>query len=170
MGLLHSAVAQWLSTVFWFLFGWVSLISEETWLPISGHHLISMFHLPPKIPFFSLVCICVVICDSWGYEPCSKHLLDQEDVDMVNSLDKEKGITLEDFKLIKMHMANCMISFFSSFFNLYHTCIYSPYATALFCSLTFCFWLLHMIIIRLRVDVVSGSEFVVAAVILSFVC
>jgi len=115
MGLLHSAVAQWLSTVFWFLFDWVSLISEETWLPISGHHLISMFHLPPKIPFFSLVCICVVICDSWGYEPCSKHLLDQEDVDMVNSLDKEKGITLEDFKLIKMHMANCMISFFFVF-------------------------------------------------------
>ncbi|KAK7258532.1 hypothetical protein RIF29_24112 [Crotalaria pallida] len=36
----------------------------------------------------------------------SKHLRDQEDVDMVNSLDKEKGVTLEDFKLIKMHMAN----------------------------------------------------------------
>ncbi|KOM37831.1 hypothetical protein LR48_Vigan03g121300 [Vigna angularis] len=35
-----------------------------------------------------------------------KHLLDQEDVDMVNTLDKEKGITLEDFKLIKMHMAS----------------------------------------------------------------
>ncbi|KAK7356404.1 hypothetical protein VNO80_15675 [Phaseolus coccineus] len=52
-----------------------------------------------------------------------KHFLDQEDVDMVNALDKEKGITLEDFKLIKMHLAN-----------------------------------------------LSGSEFVVAAVILSFVC
>ncbi|KAL2336832.1 hypothetical protein Fmac_011278 [Flemingia macrophylla] len=38
-----------------------------------------------------------------------KHLLDQEDVDMVNSLDKEKGITLEDFKLIKMHMANYIL-------------------------------------------------------------
>ncbi|KAF7825844.1 cyclin-C1-2-like [Senna tora] len=35
-----------------------------------------------------------------------KQLLDQEDVDMVNPLDKEKGITLEDFKLIKIHMAN----------------------------------------------------------------
>ncbi|PON59358.1 Cyclin [Trema orientale] len=35
-----------------------------------------------------------------------KQLLDQEEVDVVNPLDKEKGITLEDFKLIKMHMAN----------------------------------------------------------------
>jgi len=56
---------------------------------------------------------------------------------MVNALDKEKGITLEDFKLIKMNMTNCMISFLMSFFNLCHTCIYTPYATALFCSLTF---------------------------------
>ncbi|WVZ08082.1 hypothetical protein V8G54_021428 [Vigna mungo] len=38
-----------------------------------------------------------------------KHLLDQEDVDMVNTLDKEKGITLEDFKLIKMHMASYIL-------------------------------------------------------------
>nr|AFK35148.1 unknown [Lotus japonicus] len=38
-----------------------------------------------------------------------KHLLDQEDVDMLNPLDKEKGITLEDFKLIKMHMANYIL-------------------------------------------------------------
>lgn len=35
-----------------------------------------------------------------------KQLLDQEEVDVVQQLDKEKGITLEDFKLIKMHMAN----------------------------------------------------------------
>ncbi|XP_068321901.1 cyclin-C1-2-like [Pyrus communis] len=35
-----------------------------------------------------------------------KQLLEQEDVDVVSPLDKEKGITLEDFKLIKMHMAN----------------------------------------------------------------
>ncbi|TKY66179.1 Cyclin-C1-2 protein [Spatholobus suberectus] len=38
-----------------------------------------------------------------------KHLLEQEDVDMVNPLDKEKGITLEDFKLIKMHMVNYIL-------------------------------------------------------------
>nr|AGV54657.1 cyclin-C1-2-like protein [Phaseolus vulgaris] len=38
-----------------------------------------------------------------------KHLLDQEDVDMVNALDKEKGITLEDFKLIKMNMTNYIL-------------------------------------------------------------
>ncbi|XP_040991697.1 cyclin-C1-2-like isoform X2 [Juglans microcarpa x Juglans regia] len=35
-----------------------------------------------------------------------KQLLDQEDVDVLHPLDKDKGITLEDFKLIKMHMAN----------------------------------------------------------------
>ncbi|KAG5567228.1 hypothetical protein RHGRI_002700 [Rhododendron griersonianum] len=37
-----------------------------------------------------------------------KQLLDQEEVDVVHQLDREKGITLEDFKLIKMHMANCI--------------------------------------------------------------
>ncbi|KAF5961849.1 hypothetical protein HYC85_003058 [Camellia sinensis] len=35
-----------------------------------------------------------------------KQLLDQEEVDVVQPLDREKGITLEDFKIIKMHMAN----------------------------------------------------------------
>ncbi|KAG6680607.1 hypothetical protein I3842_13G050700 [Carya illinoinensis] len=35
-----------------------------------------------------------------------KQLLEQEDVDVLHPLDKDKGITLEDFKLIKMHMAN----------------------------------------------------------------
>ncbi|KAF3435935.1 hypothetical protein FNV43_RR23027 [Rhamnella rubrinervis] len=35
-----------------------------------------------------------------------KQLLDQEEVDVVRPLDKERGITLEDFKLIKMQMAN----------------------------------------------------------------
>ncbi|MCL7051227.1 hypothetical protein MKW94_008454, partial [Papaver nudicaule] len=35
-----------------------------------------------------------------------KQLLDQEDVDVVHSPDKERGLTLEEFKYIKMHMAN----------------------------------------------------------------
>ncbi|KAL6567070.1 Cyclin-C1-2 [Orobanche minor] len=35
-----------------------------------------------------------------------KQLLDPEDVDVVHPLDKERGITLEDFKLIKLHMSN----------------------------------------------------------------
>lgn len=38
-----------------------------------------------------------------------KRLLDPEYVDAVQSLDKERGITVEDFKLIKMHMANCIV-------------------------------------------------------------
>ncbi|TXG54144.1 hypothetical protein EZV62_019400 [Acer yangbiense] len=35
-----------------------------------------------------------------------KQLMDQDDVDVVQPLDRDKGITLEDFKLIKMHMSN----------------------------------------------------------------
>ncbi|KAI4329890.1 hypothetical protein MLD38_028223 [Melastoma candidum] len=35
-----------------------------------------------------------------------KQLLDPEEVDAVHPLDKEKGITTEDFKLIKFHLAN----------------------------------------------------------------
>ncbi|KAJ0110565.1 hypothetical protein Patl1_01547 [Pistacia atlantica] len=35
-----------------------------------------------------------------------KLLLDQEEVDVVQPLDREKGITLEEFKLIKMQMAS----------------------------------------------------------------
>ncbi|GAB4830287.1 Cyclin-C1-2 [Ancistrocladus abbreviatus] len=37
-----------------------------------------------------------------------KLLMDPEKVDMVQPLDRERGITLEDFKLIKMSMANYM--------------------------------------------------------------
>ncbi|CAH1417913.1 cyclin-C1-2 isoform X2 [Lactuca sativa] len=35
-----------------------------------------------------------------------KELLDQEEVDVVHNLDRERGITLEDFKLIKLQMTN----------------------------------------------------------------
>ncbi|KAM7521857.1 hypothetical protein LguiA_011759 [Lonicera macranthoides] len=35
-----------------------------------------------------------------------KQLLYPEEVDVVHQLDKERGFTLEDFKFIKMHMAN----------------------------------------------------------------
>ncbi|KAK8694135.1 hypothetical protein V6N13_071692 [Hibiscus sabdariffa] len=35
-----------------------------------------------------------------------KQLLDPEEVDVVHQQDKDKGITLEEFKLIKIHMAN----------------------------------------------------------------
>ncbi|KAK3017463.1 hypothetical protein RJ639_006413 [Escallonia herrerae] len=35
-----------------------------------------------------------------------KQLLDPEEADVVHPIDKEKGFILEDFKLIKMHMAN----------------------------------------------------------------
>nr|XP_043610061.1 cyclin-C1-2-like [Erigeron canadensis]XP_043610062.1 cyclin-C1-2-like [Erigeron canadensis]XP_043610063.1 cyclin-C1-2-like [Erigeron canadensis]XP_043610064.1 cyclin-C1-2-like [Erigeron canadensis]XP_043610065.1 cyclin-C1-2-like [Erigeron canadensis]XP_043610067.1 cyclin-C1-2-like [Erigeron canadensis]XP_043610068.1 cyclin-C1-2-like [Erigeron canadensis]XP_043610069.1 cyclin-C1-2-like [Erigeron canadensis]XP_043610070.1 cyclin-C1-2-like [Erigeron canadensis]XP_043610071.1 cyclin-C1-2-li len=35
-----------------------------------------------------------------------KELLEQEEVNVVHNLDKERGITLDDFKLIKLHMTN----------------------------------------------------------------
>ncbi|XP_068665540.1 cyclin-C1-1-like [Aristolochia californica] len=35
-----------------------------------------------------------------------KQLLDQEEADVVPSIDKERGLTLEEFKLIKVHMTN----------------------------------------------------------------
>ncbi|XP_027114288.2 cyclin-C1-2-like [Coffea arabica] len=35
-----------------------------------------------------------------------KQLLDPEEVDVVHQIDKERGISIEDFKLIKLHMAN----------------------------------------------------------------
>ncbi|KNA20709.1 hypothetical protein SOVF_049980 [Spinacia oleracea] len=35
-----------------------------------------------------------------------KQLLDQEEVDVVQQLDRDRGITLEDFKLVKMHISN----------------------------------------------------------------
>ncbi|CAM8978844.1 unnamed protein product [Rhodiola kirilowii] len=42
----------------------------------------------------------------WTSSQC-KNLLEQEEVDAVHPADKEKGITLEEFKLIKIHMATC---------------------------------------------------------------
>ncbi|XP_042482751.1 cyclin-C1-1-like [Macadamia integrifolia] len=41
----------------------------------------------------------------WTSSHC-KQLMDQEEVDVVPALDRERGLTLEEFKLIKMHMAN----------------------------------------------------------------
>ncbi|XP_010547124.1 PREDICTED: cyclin-C1-2-like isoform X9 [Tarenaya hassleriana] len=35
-----------------------------------------------------------------------KLLMDPEEVDVVHPLDRERGITVEDFKLIKLHMSN----------------------------------------------------------------
>ncbi|XP_048233120.1 cyclin-C1-1 isoform X3 [Ricinus communis] len=46
-----------------------------------------------------------------------KQLLDPEEVDVLQQQDKDKGITLDDFKLIKMHMANSAVHFLS--FNAY---------------------------------------------------
>ena len=36
---------------------------------------------------------------------CSKQLLDPEDVDLVPAADRERGITPEEFRLIKIHMS-----------------------------------------------------------------
>ena len=95
----------------------------QTWPPISGHHHTSIF--PSKttsLSKFHFVSLCFYflgflffiffeigsVLFLWFL--LSKQLLDQEEVDVVHPLDKEKGITLEDFKHIKMHMANCILS------------------------------------------------------------
>ncbi|WRX08450.1 hypothetical protein QQP08_000937 [Theobroma cacao] len=44
----------------------------------------------------------------WTSSHC-KQLLDPEQVDVVHQQDKDKGITLEEFKLIKTHMANYIL-------------------------------------------------------------
>ncbi|CAH8359484.1 unnamed protein product [Eruca vesicaria subsp. sativa] len=38
-----------------------------------------------------------------------KQLMEQEEVDVVHALDKERGISVDDFKLIKFHMCNHMM-------------------------------------------------------------
>ncbi|KAH1239830.1 Cyclin-C1-2 [Glycine max] len=79
-----------------------------------------LIHFPSLIksvcPLFSASYLAEFLSDLWRNMAANfwtsshyKHLLDQEDVDVVNTLDKEKGITLEDFKLIKMHMANYIL-------------------------------------------------------------
>ncbi|KFK31301.1 hypothetical protein AALP_AA6G094600 [Arabis alpina] len=41
----------------------------------------------------------------WNSSHC-KQLLEAEEVDVVHALDRERGISLDDFKLIKFHMSN----------------------------------------------------------------
>ena len=59
---------------------------------------------------------------SYNFEFCfgvcvsSKQLMEQEEVDVVHPLDKERGISVEDFKLIKFHMSNRTIPTSSSSF------------------------------------------------------
>ena len=47
--------------------------------------------------------------------------MEQEEVDVVHPLDKERGISVEDFKLIKFHMSNRTIPTSSLSFNRYLT-------------------------------------------------
>lgn len=83
----------------------------KKWLPISGRRPTSMyFKTQYYFPCFWLFfCVLLFLVSDYGlFVLRSKQLFDQEDVDVVFPLDKEKGITLEDFKLIKMHMASCI--------------------------------------------------------------
>lgn len=56
--------------------------------------------------------------------------MDQEDVDVVQPLDRDKGITLEDFKFIKMQMASCTRSFI-----LFNITSFYPDSISLVCNL-----------------------------------
>uniref|UniRef100_A0A0D6R9B9 Cyclin-like domain-containing protein n=1 Tax=Araucaria cunninghamii TaxID=56994 RepID=A0A0D6R9B9_ARACU len=42
----------------------------------------------------------------WTSSHCSKKLLEQEEVETIQPADKEQGLTLEDIKIIKIHMSN----------------------------------------------------------------
>lgn len=61
-----------------------------------------------KTFYFTISLYVLLIFDFDGLIVCRKQLLDPEEVDVVHQVDKEMGFTLEDCKLIKMHMANCM--------------------------------------------------------------
>ncbi|RWW08548.1 hypothetical protein GW17_00027997 [Ensete ventricosum] len=65
---------------------WFPTSFPFTFLPISFPFLDSMMHL------------------CW-IDLGSKQLLDPDKVDVVQRLDKEKGLTLEEFRLIKIHMS-----------------------------------------------------------------
>lgn len=55
--------------------------------------------LPISFPFLdSMMHLCWI-------DLGSKQLLDPDKVDVVQRLDKEKGVTLEEFRLIKIHMS-----------------------------------------------------------------
>jgi hypothetical protein len=45
-----------------------------------------------------------------GFYFHSKELKDPEEVNVVHPLDAQRGISVEDFRLIKLHMSNCMFS------------------------------------------------------------
>lgn len=171
MALLHFAAARCLSTVFCFLFAWVYLISEETWLPISGHHLISMFNLsfPIHDSFFLSLRAFVFWFGFHGVMHLAASIFWIRKMWMwwIHST-RKRVLHWRILSLLRCTWL-IVISLFISFFNLYHTLIYAPYATALFSNLAL-FWLLLVTIICMLVDVVSGSEFVVATDILRFVC
>ncbi|KAK4409178.1 Cyclin-C1-2 [Sesamum angolense] len=62
------------------------------------------FHVPCLVKHSSGFCICMA-ANFWTSSHF-KQLMDLEEVDVVHPLDKERGITLDDFKLIKSHIAN----------------------------------------------------------------
>ncbi|KAL0417492.1 UNVERIFIED_CONTAM: Cyclin-C1-2 [Sesamum radiatum] len=62
------------------------------------------FHVPCLVKHSSGFCICMA-ANFWTSSHF-KQLMDLEEVDVVHPLDKERGINLDDFKLIKSRIAN----------------------------------------------------------------
>ena len=102
------------------------------WMPISGLPLTSKsstcvsfhfhfhfhFHFPLSF-YFSFLALffrsiqlsdfAPIIFWIWSWNN-SKQLIDAEEVNVVHQLDKERGITAEDCKLIKFHTSRCKFS------------------------------------------------------------
>lgn len=70
-----------------------ALVSFNQWLQI----VVLIHFLCPLIDSFS------------GFYLYSKELKDPEEVNVVHPLDAQRGISVEDFRLIKLHMSNCML-------------------------------------------------------------
>lgn len=102
----------------WYLL--VEGIKERKWLPISGHQRtskVSNFQsdITDRSSLEIIVSVSVIICflTSFcflfsGFCSDSKELKDPEEINVVHPLDAQRGISLEDFRLIKLHMSNCM--------------------------------------------------------------
>jgi len=139
MGLLHFASAVFVHCFLLPIWQSFYLISGEIWLPISGHHLISMFNLsfPIHDSFFLSLCAFLFWFGFHGVMHLAASIFWIRKMWMwwIHST-RKRVLHWRILSLLRCTWL-IVISLFISFFNLYHTLIYAPYATALFSNLTF---------------------------------
>lgn len=139
MGLLHFASAVFVHCFLLPIWQSFYLISGEIWLPISGHHLISMFNLsfPIHDSFFLSLRAFVFWFGFHGVMHLAASIFWIRKMWMwwIHST-RKRVLHWRILSLLRCTWL-IVISLFISFFNLYHTLIYAPYATALFSNLYF---------------------------------